>query len=361
MNHDIIVIGGSAGAIDPLRTILRALPADLPAAVIVALHVSSNSTGIFQTVAAAAGALPVVSAEEGMPVEPGRIYIAVPGQHLLLVDGHIRLGDGPRENLARPAIDPLFRSAAASYGGRVIGVILSGKLNDGADGLRSVKNCGGIAVVQAPQSCTAADMPLAALEATPVDLSAEPEALAEALLKHVAEKEGRSRSADAELITEIEIALGTRFGTGVTASIATPSALSCPDCGGVMSEVNGSRPLRFRCQVGHGYTARFLEQEQEDSVDEAVRVAMRIVEERAELVHRMGRDAAEAGRPAIAELYDQRAAEYRAQADLLRKAVMSPQFRPSRPAATEDMFAKVETAAAMMPTSKTNGNGADKR
>ncbi|HYZ61957.1 MAG TPA: chemotaxis protein CheB, partial [Acetobacteraceae bacterium] len=131
-NRDIVVIGGSSGATGPLKTILGALPPDLPAAVFVVLHVPARSVGILVTVASAAGRLPVHHAVDGMRIEPGNIYVAVPDHHLILVDGHMKLGRGPRENMARPAIDPLFRSAAVSYGPRAIGVILSGLLSDGA-------------------------------------------------------------------------------------------------------------------------------------------------------------------------------------------------------------------------------------
>ncbi|MGO4840414.1 chemotaxis protein CheB, partial [Rhizobiaceae sp. 2RAB30] len=156
--------------------------ATMPAAVAVVLHIPSRSTGVFNSVVAAAGDLPVESAEDGMRINHGQVYLAVPDHHLIIQDGHFRLGIGPRENLVRPAIDPLFRSAAAAYGPRAIGVVLSGKLNDGADGLRAIKRCGGIALVQSPHDSGASEMPLAALEATSVDLSAEADKLGPAIL-----------------------------------------------------------------------------------------------------------------------------------------------------------------------------------
>src|SRR3954471_8567840 len=131
-NRDIIVIGGSSGATAPLRTILSALPQDLPAAVFIVLHIPARSLGLLATVTSAVAHLPVHAAAEGMTIIPGNIYLGVPDFHLILTDGQIRLGRGPRENMARPSIDPLFRSAAVAYGPRVIGVLLSGLLNDGA-------------------------------------------------------------------------------------------------------------------------------------------------------------------------------------------------------------------------------------
>lgn len=320
--RDLVVIGGSAGSVGPLRTILSSLPPDFPAAIVIVLHVPSDSTGIFNTVAAASASLPVHVAKDGMMLERGHIYLGVPNFHLIVQDGLLRLGSGPRENLVRPAIDPLFRSAAASHGSRAIGVILSGMLNDGADGLRAIKRCAGIALVQAPSDSAASDMPLAALEATSVDLSTEAENLGAAILRHINEEIDPGGQVDHDILVEIEIALGSRYNSQVAAEISQPVPLTCPDCGGVLSQVNAARPLRFRCQVGHSYTSKTLLHEKEGSVDEAVRVALRIVEERAELVGRMGKDAAEAGRTGMAEMYEGRAAEYRRYADTLRAAVL---------------------------------------
>lgn len=321
-NRDLVVIGGSAGSVGPLRAILETLPVEFPAAVAVALHVPATSTGIFTTVAAAAGALPVHAAEDGMKIERGHVYLAVPDRHMILDDGVLRLGTGPRENLVRPAIDPLFRSAAASYGPRAIGLILSGMLNDGADGLRAIKRCGGIALVQAPQDSLASEMPLSALEATSVDLSAEAARLGPELLRFAMEQAEPAGPVPKDILLEVQIALGARYNSDIAFQISTPAPITCPDCGGVLSEVNGSRPLRFRCQVGHAYTSKVLAQQQEGSVDEAMRVALRIIEERAELVGRMGRDAAEVGRTSMADMYQERATEYRRYAETLRSAVL---------------------------------------
>jgi chemotaxis response regulator CheB len=163
-------IGGFSGAAVPLKGILAALPADFPAAIFVVLHIAARGIGVLATVASGAGKLPVRQAENGLSVENGHVYLAAPDRHLMLVDGHIMLGSGPPENMSRPAIDPLFRSAALHYGPRVNGVVLSGLLCDGAAGLNVVKRCGGVAVVQDPADAIADEMPRRALEATTVDL-----------------------------------------------------------------------------------------------------------------------------------------------------------------------------------------------
>lgn len=321
-NRDIIVIGGSAGATAPLKDILGRLPPDLPAAVFIVLHIPARGLGILSTVASAAGPLPVRQAENGMKVENGRIYIAAPDHHLLVYDSHIVLGRGPRENMVRPAIDPLFRSAAMYYGPRVIGVVLSGLLSDGASGLNAIKRCGGVALVQDPGDATADEMPRRALEATEVDLVVPSARLGDVLSDMARERAGATLPIPPDIRLEVDIAAGERIDTPSLRSIAEPSALTCPGCGGVLSKLKLGSPLRFRCQVGHAYAADVVAKEQEGRVDEALRVALRIIEERAELVARMAEDGRQTGRRAVAEMYDARAAEYREYAETIRRAVL---------------------------------------
>jgi len=321
-NRDIIVIGGSSGVTAPLKTILGALPSDLPAAVFIVLHIPARSIGILSTVASAAGRLPVHQAAEGMRIEPGHVYLAVPDHHLILAKDYIRLGRGPRENMARPAIDPLFRSAAAAYGPRVIGVILSGLLNDGSSGLEAIKRCGGVAIVQDPIDAIADEMPRSALEAVTVDLSVPSARIGDILSDLAREVAGPGVPIPPEIRLEVDIAAGERVDSEVVGKFADPAALTCPGCGGVLSNIRGSKPLRFRCQVGHAYTSDILAKEQESAVDEALRVALRVIEERAELVSRMASDGRRSGRKAVAEMYEERAVEYRQYADTLRRAVL---------------------------------------
>src|SRR5215470_11131478 len=191
-NRDIIVIGGSAGATAPLKEILSRLPADLPAAIFIVLHIPAQGIGILSTVASAAGKLPVRQAASGMVIENGHVYLGAPDHHLLIEENHIMLGRGPRENMVRPAIDPLFRSAALHYGPRVIGVVLSGFLSDGAAGLNAIKRCGGVALVQDPKDATVDEMPLRALEATTVDLCVSGGRIGDVLSDLVREAPGAS-------------------------------------------------------------------------------------------------------------------------------------------------------------------------
>jgi two-component system chemotaxis response regulator CheB len=321
-NRDIIVIGGSAGATAPLKDILARLPADIPAAVFVVLHIPSHGLGILSTVASAAAKLPVRQAESGMAIENGHIYLAAPDYHLLVLESHMMLGRGPRENMVRPAIDPLFRSAAMHYGPRVIGVVLSGLLSDGAAGLSAIKRCGGLALVQDPKEALADEMPFRALEATTVDLCVSGGRIGDVLSELVQETAGIPLPVPPEIRLEVAIAAGERSGSDILAPIAHPAALTCPACGGVLSRLNAGPPLRYRCQVGHAYTAHALAQQQESKVDEALRVALRIIEERSELVERMAEDGRQSGRLAVAQMYAARAAEYREYADMIRRVML---------------------------------------
>lgn len=334
-NRDIIVIGGSSGATSALKAILGALPEHLPAAIFIVLHIPARSLGLLATVTAAAANLPVHAASEGMTIVPGNIYLGVPDHHLIVDKGSMRLGRGPRENMARPSIDPLFRSAAAVYGPRVIGVLLSGLLNDGVSGLQAIKRCGGIAVVQDPADAIADEMPRSAMAAFDVDLSMPSARMGDVLSELVNEAAGPRLAVPAEIRLEVDIAAGERIGSDVLRQIADPVPLTCPHCSGVLSAVRNSKPLRFRCQVGHGYTAEAVAKQQEHAVDEALRVALRIIEERAELVDRMADDGLSSGRTAMAELYEERAAEYRGYADTIRRAVLLS-LPPATPSDDED-------------------------
>lgn len=318
---DIIVIGGSAGSGEALQQIVADLPGDLPASIFVTTHVPSRSHGFLADVLSRKSSLPVSSAVEGQAIEKGRIYVAVPDRHLMLIDGVMHLGEGPRENMTRPAIDPLFRSAALSYGPRAVGVVLSGMLNDGASGLWAIKACGGTAVVQYPLDAIADQMPLAALEAVEADEVAPANQLAGLIAKIALSDAGKELACPPSLELDVEIASGGRIGSAALRQIADPAALSCPDCEGVLSEVHDKGPLRYRCQIGHAMTADVLAS-RTDQVEQAMRIALRMMEERLTLVTRMAAEARANDRHVVAELYEQRSREYQSYAETLREAAI---------------------------------------
>jgi two-component system chemotaxis response regulator CheB len=283
--------------------------------------VLTHSSGYLSDILELTSRLRIAPAVDGQPIERGCVYVAVPDHHLLVIDGTVRLGNGPRENMTRPSIDPLFRSAALSYGPRVVGVILSGMLNDGASGLHAVKACGGTAIVQHPLDAAADQMPLCALEVVEPDHVAAASDLARVIAKIVSEDASEVGDCPDSLELEVEIAVGGRLGAERLRKIAEPSALSCPDCHGVLSEVRSEQPLRYRCQIGHANSAQILDNRAR--VDEAIRVALRVMEERVTLVTRLAEDARKTGRTTAAELYESRAEEYTRYATFLRQAAVA--------------------------------------
>lgn len=319
--RDIIVIGGSAGSGAPLKTLFAGIPRDFPGAIFVTTHLPTQHQSYLPELLSDNSGIPVTTAVDGQPIEPGHGYVAAQDRHLLLLGGTIRLGVGPRENMVRPAIDPMFRSAALSFGPRVVGVVLSGYMSDGASGLFAIKQMGGVAVVQHPLDAGRDEMPSAALEAVNADHVLPAADLAPLIQRLAGVDAGPAREPSENLIFEVEMAAGRRQGSDALRRFADPAALTCPDCHGVLSEVRGERPLRYRCQIGHAFTAEELANHNE-AVDEAVRVALRIMEERVELVSRMAKDARSTGRSAVAELYEARAAEYGRYAATLREAAI---------------------------------------
>ena len=320
VEHRTIAIGGSTGAVKDLKRILGALPADFPAPVFIVIHVGAQGRNLLAKTFEGCGPLPVTTAKDGETIEAGHVYIAPSDRHLLVMDGAIRLGRGPRENMARPAVDALFRSVALSYGSRAIGLVITGHLNDGASGLAAIRQRGGITVVQNPSDAEAPGMPCA-LEASDIDYRAPTDELAPLLSVLAQQAPGPEVQASRALELEVDIALGRPCESTTIAEIATPVPITCPSCAGVLSEIK-EPPLRFRCQVGHGYTAEALAKEQEGSLDEAVRVALRIVGERATLIERMVRDAQAAGRTHAHRDLHEKARELRTYEDVLRRAAL---------------------------------------
>lgn len=322
--HDIICIGGSAGSRGPLRAILGGLPAGLPSSVLVVTHMATRGANWLAESLRGHGTLPMHVAADGETLGPGQVLLASPDRHLVATSTGVRLGLGPRENMARPAVDALFRSAAVAYGPRVVGVVLSGMLDDGAAGLDAIRQCGGVTVVQDPEEAEAPSMPRAALEACGGVDHCLPAAAIAPLLASLSRREAGTAAPPSDLLRmEVEIALGGAIDPDRLREVAAPSVQSCPDCNGVLSEVRGARPLRFRCQIGHATTAEVLLKERERATSEALRVAMRMMQERVNLVRRMAEDARANGRNAVAAMFDEREKEYRSHLEALRAAVLS--------------------------------------
>jgi two-component system chemotaxis response regulator CheB len=323
--HDIIVIGASAGGVEALIALARGLPADLPASLFVVNHFPPHGTSLLPEILTRAGPLPATHGTNGEEIAPGRIYIAPPNYHLLIKRGHITLARGPRENGHRPAIDPLFRTAARAYGPRVIGVILTGTLDDGTAGLWTIKRCAGLAVVQEPSDALYSGMPLSALENVAVDhvvpLSQMPSLLAR-LAKEPVEEEG-VRAVSEEMQKEAAIAELDMTVLEGESHPGTPASLGCPECGGTLWELTEEEFIRFRCRVGHAYTADTLLAEQTESLEAALWTALRALEEKASLTHRLIERARRRGNALIVGRFEQQVRDTHERARVIRQFLLT--------------------------------------
>lgn len=322
--HDIIVVGASAGGVEALITLTGSLPHNLPAAVFIVLHIPAQSPSLLPEILNRAGRLEAVQATDGMAIEHGHIYVAPSDHHLLVGHGKVRVIHGPKENRHRPAVDPLFRSAAQTYGPRVIGVVLTGALDDGTAGLQAIKQCGGIAVVQDPTDALYPSMPLSALEHVEVDYTVPLSGLGP-LLVHLAHEEVPEKGehpVPEEMEKETQL---TELDTADMQSDehpGTPSAFSCPDCGGVLWETQDGELLRFRCRVGHAYSSESVLAGQDDVLEQALWVALKTLEENIELSRRMAGHAREHGRLRATERFEERQHNAEQRAQVIRQALL---------------------------------------
>jgi two-component system, chemotaxis family, protein-glutamate methylesterase/glutaminase len=320
-NRDLIVIGASAGGLEALQKLLAELPADLNAAILVVLHTSNHSGSVLPNILGRAGPLPAVHPNHGSPIRKGKIYIAPPNLHMIVADGHLQLIPGPRENLHRPAIDPLFRSAAAAYGARVIAIVLTGMLDDGTSGLMVVRASGGEAIIQEPSTATFPSMPRNALNQVPdahvLPLEEMPDTLVR-LTREPLPVEPNLSHFPAHAAQDIKIAELDMSEIENEGRLGNPSEFACPDCGGVLWEILEKGFLRYRCRVGHAFTAKYLEAEQRHAIESALWAALRALEESISLSHRLAKRAGDWQQSALHDLYQERATAKENHAQVLR-------------------------------------------
>jgi two-component system chemotaxis response regulator CheB len=316
----LVVIGASLGGVSALQRLAADLPAQFPVPVVIVLHIGANSSTL-PDLLAAAGPNSASHAQNGEPLRAGHLAVAPPGQHLLVNDGSLRLTQGPKENWARPAIDPLFRSAALSFGARAIGIVLTGNLDDGTAGLRAIKSCGGIAIVEDPVTAFAPSMPASALESVAVDYVLPIEAIGRQLQELVMEANQTSPSAPEQVRMEHAAASGTANVMAELQKIATPSALVCPECGGSLWEIREGRPSRYRCHTGHAYTLKSLKWALDQTTEAAIWSAMRALQERAALSRRIAERHRSAAKPEQAASLSARADADEAHAEKLRSLI----------------------------------------
>jgi two-component system chemotaxis response regulator CheB len=319
---DIIVIGASAGGIEPIRTILAGLPADFPGSLFVILHTSRDAPGVLDTIFGRAGSLPALVARDDERFAPGHVYVAPPDQHLLLEPGRLRLTRGPKENRFRPAIDPLFRSAAQAYGPRVVGIVLSGGLDDGTSGLWTIQRLGGLAIVQDPQEAWAPSMPQSAMRNVPA-ADVLPARDIAALLVRLASGEPAAEGGHVvpeQVKIEVNIAKEDKATEAGVLQLGEPSIYACPECHGVLLEMKDRAPLRFRCHTGHGYTFESLSSEMDDVIEVSLWNAIRALEERALLLRRAGEHVRDSHTESE-DAYLARAEDAQRRAELVRRAL----------------------------------------
>ncbi len=325
MNRDIIVIGASAGGIDALRTLLGGLPGDLEAAVFVVMHVAADSPGILPRILQESCPLPVEHARDGEEIRRGRVYVAPPDCHLLVERDRVRVSRGPKENLCRPAIDPLFRSAAYVFGPRVVGVVLTGRLDDGTAGLWAVKRRGGAALVQDPEEATYPSMPRSAIRYVEVDEVVPVSALAPLLARLAGEPPRAAEVAEASAEMEIETRIATEenaLRAGVL-DLGPFTPYTCPECHGVLVSLGEGGVPRFRCHTGHAYSLDSLLAAVTTSMEDTLWGAVRAMEEGILLLEHVARHARENAPAGVgAEALERRAREAAVIAEMVRDVAM---------------------------------------
>lgn len=287
--HDIVVIGTSAGGVEALQQIFKRIPPDTPASFFVVMHVPPHVPSFLSEVLFRSGRLPAIAVHGPMTFKHGRIYVAPADHHLILDKTRVSVNKGPRENWSRPSIDVLFRSAARSHGPRVIGVVLTGFLDDGSAGLAAIKQEGGITMVQDPEDAVHSDMPRNAMETVDVDHCLPLSRIPDAILDVVAApaEPRRAGRVTKEVDMEAELAKVQGNGRAMLDKIGEPSTFTCPECAGPLWELRDDKLTRFRCQVGHAYSAVSILTAQQDVVERALWVALGAMQSRIALWRRL--------------------------------------------------------------------------
>jgi two-component system chemotaxis response regulator CheB len=315
MPFNLIGIGASAGGVEALRQVVGGLPKNLKAAVVVVLHIPPTRFSHLSEILARTSVLTVQPAKDGDRLQAGRIYVAPPDQHVVVQGRRLNLLRGPRENGHRPAIDPLFRSAAAS-GNRVAGVILSGTMDDGSAGLFAVKQAGGLAIVQDPEEAAFSEMPRRAIESTNVDKILPLDQIAVALSAWSALGATRAQKKRGKPMRKLKI---QDSEDGAARQKSPPSVFTCPDCSGTLWADKKGQLTRFVCRVGHSYTLDYLESKKTDELETALWISLRTLEERSDLQRRLAEEARGRQLMEVAKSYDAQARLMRTHATRVRE------------------------------------------
>jgi two-component system chemotaxis response regulator CheB len=324
--RNIIVIGASAGGFDALKKLVADLPEDFQASIFIVWHLASDAAGVLPEVLNRSKTIFAANAVDGEAIAPNRIYVAPPDHHLLIERDRILVTKGPKENRFRPAVDPLFRSAAYAYGAQVIGVILSGSLDDGTSGLWMVKQRGGVAVVQHPLDAEVPSMPRNAMREVEIDHSVPISEMADLLIRLTKEPLETSEEAmmEEDGLTEVEIGIAAEknaFESGII-SLGELSPFTCPECHGVMVKFREGGRERYRCHTGHAFSADSLLATISENIEQGLYSTLRGFEESVMLLNNLGNYFSEVKNNELASLYFGKAVEVQERSKMLKQIIL---------------------------------------
>lgn len=321
----VVVIGTSAGGRNALLELVGQLKVDMTAAFFIVMHLSKKGIGDFLVRQLQPfTSLPCHVAKDGGSIESGHIYIAPSNGHLLVKKRHMIIGHGPEENRWRPSIDVLFRSAAAAFSSRAIGIILTGLLSDGTSGMLAIKRSGGICIVQDPEEAEYPDMPLNVLEHLEADYSVGLGSMGE-LLSGLLLREPVDVAAPAEVLAESQIAEKTVVGFENVSALGNKSIYACPDCGGGLWHISEDGHARYRCHIGHSYLEKDLLLKQGENLESTLWIALRMMEERSHLLSKMGNEHLKKGLSRLGSNYLKNARDLQQHVDTLKGVLIDAQ------------------------------------
>jgi two-component system chemotaxis response regulator CheB len=325
--QSIITVGASAGGVESLRALVGSLPVGLDAAIFVVLHISPNFVSNLPAILSSAGKLPAVHPEDGEEIRSGHIYVAPPDHHLLIDANSVLVTRGPKENRNRPSVDALFRSAAYNHGAKVVGIVLSGALEDGTSGLWSIKRMGGVTIVQDSREAAFDSMPASALSEVEIDHCLSVHQIGPLLMKIANQPQPETVPDPIEdrnrMAVEVSVAIdGDAFKKGIM-NCGELTPFTCPECNGVLVKLREGKIDRFRCHTGHAYSSSALLSGVMEKIDQSYWDAMRSLEEAAMLLEHTGKSLAEAGQADAGTLFLEQARDTADQARMLRKTVLS--------------------------------------
>lgn len=327
VTRDVVVVGASAGGVQALTAFFSALPPDLAAIVLVVLHLSPESPSHLSNILGRSTSLPVSVAQDGEVLEHGRVYVASPDRHLMAEGGRVRITRGPREGRARPSVDVLFRSASLAYGPRVIAVVLSGALDDGTAGAWAVKDGGGLVLVQQPTEAMQSSMPESAIRHVDVDQVASAADLA-SMVGGLVGSTAQGAPTKARENLEVENLIAAE-GNGLQAGVmelGRVSKYTCPDCHGVLVQIEEGPIVRYRCHTGHAFSLLSLLAEVNESIDSGLWDTLRAIEERIMLLEKMAELASASGRSSEADRCKAQAEDAKIRLKPIRELVLDPEF-----------------------------------